>query len=147
MLLLFIELRDKKGGVQMMKKYQLNLLIIFQIICIIMIIQGSTKKEKIRYIKVNTIIMAIIIIIIACIYLYIARKFWMLKKYIIYKAFSILNVLYAINIIGNFIKGALNIEINYILIESVIIGLFLIGNVILIATYNRNVRVLKSKEN
>ncbi len=126
----------------MMKKYKLNLLIVFQIICIIIIIQGIIKT-KTGYDKVNNIILDIIVILVACIYLYIARIFWILKKYNIYKVFTILNILYAINIYGNFIKEVLNIEINRNLIQSAIIVLFLIGNIVLISIYNKNVQALK----
>lgn len=128
----------------MMKKYKLNWLIVFQIICIIIIIQGIIKN-KTGYDKVNNIFLGIIVMLVACIYLYIARIFWMLKKYNIYKAFTILNILYAINIYGNFIKEVLNIEINRNLIQSAIIVLFLIGNIVLISIYNKNVQALKEK--
>ncbi|WP_317312248.1 hypothetical protein [Clostridium thermobutyricum] len=126
----------------MMKKYKLNWLIVFQIICIIIIIQGIIKN-KIGYDKVNNIFLGIIVMLVACIYLYIAKIFWMLKKYNIYKAFTILNILYVINIYGNFIKEILNIEINRNVIQSAIIVLFLIGNIVLISIYNKNVQALK----
>lgn len=126
----------------MMKKYKLNWLIVFQIICIIIIIHGIIKN-KTGYDKVNNIFLGIIVMLVACIYLYIAKIFWMLKKYNIYKAFTILNILYVINIYGNFIKEILNIEINRNVIQSAIIVLFLIGNIVLISIYNKNVQALK----
>ncbi|ENY99501.1 hypothetical protein HMPREF1092_03174 [Clostridium thermobutyricum] len=81
----------------MIKKNKLNWLIVFQIIFIVIIIQGFIKNNT-GYDKVNNIILGIIVILISCIYLYIAKIFWMLKKYNIYKAFTILNILYVINI-------------------------------------------------
>lgn len=126
----------------MIKKNKLKWLIVFQIIFIIIIIQGFIKNNT-GYDKVNNIILGIIVILISCIYLYIAKIFWMLKKYNIYKAFTILNILYVINIYGNFIKEILNIEINRNLIQSAIIVLFLIGNIVLISIYNKNVQALK----
>lgn len=126
----------------MIKKNKLKWLIVFQIIFIIIIIQGFIKNNT-GYDKVNNIILGIIVILISCIYLYIAKIFRMLKKYNIYKAFTILNILYVINIYGNFIKEILNIEINRNLIQSAIIVLFLIGNIVLISIYNKNVQALK----
>lgn len=77
-------------------------------------------------------------------YLFIYSKdFLDVKKYNVYKAFTILNILYAINISGNFVKEVLNIETNRNLIQSAIIVLFLIGNIVLISIYNKNVQVLK----
>lgn len=77
-------------------------------------------------------------------YLFIYSKdFLDVKKYNVYKAFTILNILYAINISGNFVKEVLNIETNRNLIQSAIIVLLQIGNIVLISIYNKNVQALK----
>lgn len=127
------------------KKYKIILIVIVQIICIQMLfhyisVKGSTVRVSFKYLT------GIFCIIMVYIFFYIARVFCKLKKYIRYKIFSILNILYIINIIANFIiKSILNIETKYMLIPTLIIEVFLIGNIILILTYNRNVRALENK--
>lgn len=128
----------------MIKKYQVLILIIFEILSISVIIPTIFIKKNIEYIKINNIVLIMPLIILG-IYIYISRKFWKINNKI-YKIFSILNVIYILNIIGNIImKEILHISLRNVPITNIPIVILLIGNIILLIRYNKNVQNLKYK--
>ncbi|MGL5415379.1 MAG: hypothetical protein ACRDAU_06955 [Clostridium sp.] len=81
-------------------------------------------------------------------YAMIVKKFWALREYLVYKVVSILNMLYICNMILNLgIMLCIETERVFRTIEILKIGivLFLIGNIILILTYNRSVKKFENK--
>lgn len=106
-------------------------------------ILGDINNEKI-YLGINKkFILNSIIANIILILIFILIKFWNLRKKLRYKIFFVLNSLYLINILLNSIRMILApkiIEVNLLL--NTIIFIILIGNLVLILTYNRNVRRL-----
>ena len=131
-----------------LKKYELLFLVVINILLIV-ISYGYIKSDRI-YLGVNRsfIIETIIFNILIIFSLFVViRKFWVLRKKRIYLIFLVLNALYIINIFINIYRMIFYPQIvNVPIIESIVILLFFIGNLILILTYNRNLRAIKKKE-
>lgn len=135
--------------IKYLKKYQIVFLVIVQSLMILVIL-GDINNEKI-YLGINKqFILNITIanILLILIFIFILNKFWKLRKKLRYKIFFVLNSLYLINILVNSIRMILapeTIEVNLVL--NTIIFIILIGNLVLILTYNRNIREIEKRKN
>ncbi|MGL5648623.1 MAG: hypothetical protein ACRDDY_12305 [Clostridium sp.] len=130
-----------------LKKYQVVTLIVIQSLIGLSIL-GDIHNKKI-YLGINkqeiigTIITSLIILFI---YVYIIKKFWIMKKRLEYKIFILLNGLYLLNILINSYRIIFSPKIiNVNLIINIIFVIMLIGNIILILTYNRNAKKLENR--
>ncbi|MGL5415375.1 MAG: hypothetical protein ACRDAU_06935 [Clostridium sp.] len=128
-----------------LKKYQVITLIVIQSLIALSIL-GDIHNKKI-YLGINkqeiigTIITSLIILFI---YVYIIKKFWIMKKRLEYKIFILLNGSCLLNVLINSYRIIFSPKIiNVNLIINIIFVIMLIGNIILTLTYNKNAKNLK----
>ncbi|MGL5415378.1 MAG: hypothetical protein ACRDAU_06950 [Clostridium sp.] len=141
----------------LLKRYQIIALSLIQVIFIIASL-SQIMKTSIIYapifsantnVYINSIFVGVFILIISM-YGYITKKFWELKNFLIYKVFSILNILYLCNLIFNLVSILCLSEekiVNTFVEINIGICILFIGDLILILIYNKNVQNLKYKAN
>ncbi|MGL5648624.1 MAG: hypothetical protein ACRDDY_12310 [Clostridium sp.] len=136
----------------LLKKYQIIIIVLIQILFIIASSQKILDKTVIympvlkETFSINSILKLLLILIGS--YIYISKKYWDLKEYMIYKVFAILNMIFICEMIFKFmiliyIKQDEVAKVNFLL--SIGILVFLILNLVLFITYNRNVKKLENR--
>lgn len=126
-----------------LKKYQIFILSAIQILYIVSILEYAGKERSVSSLSEFLIIVFIFI----GIYLYIVKKFWNIKIYLIYKIFAILNGIYIFNILLSLFMTVIKPKRYFSKWSAFIHLIFFIINLILILAYNRNVRAIENKDN
>lgn len=132
-----------------LSKFKIFIFAFFQILFIKGLIQDIITNGSIVTVQKSIyFIIGVGVSVIILIYIYwnIAKKFWDIRKNIIYRIFAILNIIYIANMLINILISFTNINIKFMRGPNFIVLAFLIINLVLIITYNRNLRAIKKKE-
>lgn len=133
------------NSIKPLKKYQITILILFQILLMFSILT-TIIKPKVNFKEPTSLFQIILMLLLTLIYIYISKKFLRLKQIRIYKVFFILNVIVLVKswittilLYRNIILANLNNLLSFKFI-NLILFIFYFFNILLILFYNRNIK-------